>query len=267
MTASTDPAYRAGMEAGGEGTRAADARIPPPHAVDATVAAALIAALVSATVIVALAVFYATEVGRPYPHVWGPISDIGTTCWYLVAAPLFWSVGHAVLGGTRTGRTVAAVTTWSSVLGAASSTLLVVRVLPFGVSTALTVLALLAQCLWLYLVGRAMARTGGWGARLTQVAILAALGQLVGAGIAAASMALDWGSAAQTVVVVGLVPGLLGWASWPLWFVLLALGLRRPAGGVIRDVSVALPVAGAGSNSGRRPNARRTSAWQQNGNT
>lgn len=231
MAASTDPAYRAGMEAGAEGTRAAESRFAPP-AMDATAATAVLAALVSATVIVALAVFYATEVGRPYPHVWGPISDIGTTCWYLVAAPLFWGVGHAVLGGTRTGRTVTAVTTWSSVLGAASSTLLVVRVVPFGVSTALTVLALLAQCIWLYLVGRVMARNGGWGARLARVAILAAEGQFLGAGIAAASLALGWGSAAQTVVMaVGLVPGLLGWISWPLWFVLLALGLRRPAGG------------------------------------
>ncbi len=28
-------------------------------------------------------------------------------------------------------------------------------------------------------------------------------------------------------MVVGLMPGVLGWAAWPVWFALLALDLRR----------------------------------------
>lgn len=191
-------------------------------------ASAAVAALASATVIVALFVFYAVEVTAPQPHVWGPISDMGTACWDLVAAPLLWGVGLAVLGDRRIGVLVSGGAALLSVLGAAASVLLVVRVLPFEISTTVSVLVLLAQCCWLFLVGRGMRRTAGWRPRTARLAAAAGAAQIIGATIAALSLLLGWGSGPQiAVMAVGVVPGLLGWAAWPVWFALLGLDLRR----------------------------------------
>lgn len=112
---------------------------------------------------VALVLFYAVEVQAPRPHVFGPVSDIGTACWDLLAAPLFWGMGRVPLRGAVLPTILSAIVALLSLAGAAGSALLVVGVLPFEISTSLSVLVVVAQAVWLYLAGRRMARTGGWG--------------------------------------------------------------------------------------------------------
>jgi hypothetical protein len=223
-------AYRPGMPASREqpGAPAVHARLDAARRIG--VATAGTAAATSAVVVLALLLFYAVEVQRPEPHVFGPISDIGTVAWDLLAVPLVLGLGAALFRAGALGAVVSVGTAVLSGAGAAGSALLVVGVLPFGPSTALSVVVILAQCGWLLLVGRRLAGAGGFARTVGRLGVGIALVQAAAAVLFAISLLLGWGSPLQVVVMlVAIVPGAVGWAAWPVWFALLAVLLRSRA--------------------------------------
>ena len=111
---------------------------------------------------------------------------------------------------------------------AVNGPLLVLDVVPFETSTAISISAAMVLAGWLFTVNRWMRRTGTlrdalarWG-QVIGAATLAA-----GAGAGAALVLLPRNSTVQVVaLVLAGVPGILAWIATPVWF--LRLG-SRPA--------------------------------------
>jgi len=194
----------------------------------------------------AVVIFYATELDKPEPRVFGPISDIATVVWCALFVVFAVALGRPCLT-SRGARLLLWLTVGLSAAGAFGSLLLVVRVLPFGLATSISVLGVLIQAGWLYAVCRAMERSSALPRRLTTYGKL--MGAGVGAGVVlfAVSIPFGWLSIPQLVIMVlGLVPGLFGWLSWPVWLALLTHHLsRRP--------DPASHSSSNGSGLGRRP--------------
>lgn len=171
--------------------------------------------------LVSLILFYAIELTEPPPHVFGPLSDITGAAWNLLLVPLVIGIGSGVLPVAACQR-ILVVTAAASGVAAVGSALLVVRVLPFEMSTAISVAALMVQAGWLVAVGAGLRRSPGWQL-LGRGGRAIGIGTWAGAILFAASLPFGWGSPAQVVVMVaGLVPGLLAWMLWPAWVFLLA---------------------------------------------
>jgi hypothetical protein len=57
------------------------------------------------------------------------------------------------------------------------------------------------------------------------------IAQAAGLVLFAVSLIFGWMSTPQLVImIIGLVPGVLGWAAWPVWFALVGMELSRPDG-------------------------------------
>lgn len=198
-----------------------DAGQAPLSGMVTTVTLAYTLAAVGVIQVLALVFFYALEVTKPAPHIFGPISDITSAAWNLLLLPLITGFGTTLLpriGGRIAYLATAAVTAASAV----GSMLLVVRVLPFGVATGVSVTALMIQAAWLFAICRGLRRMPDW-ASIGRTGQLIGIGTWIGAVLVAISMLFGWGSPAQLVVMVaGLLPGLLAWFGWPVWAFFLA---------------------------------------------
>lgn len=202
----------------------------PISAEPTAAAVAYCLAAVGGVGVVALLMFYGTEVAGPPPYTFGALSDITGAAWNLLLIPLVIGLGAGVLPA-RTGGWILFATTASSGTAAVGSALLVVGVLPFGVSTAISVSALMVQAGWLVAVGTGLRRVRGWQ-RLGRGGRWIGVGVWAGAILVAASLLFGWGTPAQVIVMItGIVPGLLAWMAWPIWVFSLArqLSVRYPS--------------------------------------
>jgi hypothetical protein len=176
-----------------------------------------------------LAGFFASR-GADFPRgeVLGPANDIvgSLTCALMIPAAV------AVRPRLPDGWTVdVAQTAVLAALGVltVNGPLLVLGVVPFETSTAISIGASMVLAGWLLTANRWMRR------RRTLRPALARLGEVVGAATLAAGAAaatgwllLPQGSTAQVVVLVlAGIPGVLAWIATPLWF--LRLGSRPAA--------------------------------------
>lgn len=185
----------------------------------------------SAVVLVSLILFYALEIRSDGLHVFGPLSDIGTVAWDLLLVPLILGLSRSVLIAPveRLATTVVAAL---SIIGSISSALLVADVLPFGISTSVSIVTILAQSYWLYLFSRRLRSVEGWSPATVRLGLLIPVGQIIGASVFAGSLLFGWMSTPQLVImIIGLVPGLVSWAAWPVWFTLLGRDLGAQAAG------------------------------------
>lgn len=180
----------------------------------------------SAVVVISLILFYAIELPTGRLHVFGPLSDIGTVAWDLLFVPLAWGVGRSLFpAGLGRAVTIGAVVV--SICGAVSSALLVAKALSFGPSTTVSVLAVLAQSLWLYVVSRQLRKDPSWGLPLVRLGLVMPIAQAFAAVLFGISLIFGWGTRPQlAVMIIGVVPGVLAWAAWPLWFALVARRLQ-----------------------------------------
>ena len=179
-----------------------------------------------AVVVFSLILFYAVELPTGRLHVFGPLSDIGTVGWDLLFVPLAWGLGRSLFAAGA-GRAVTIGVVMVSLCGAVSSALLVAKALSFGPSTTVSVLAVLSQSLWLYMVSGRLREDPSWGSSLVRLGLLMSIGQAFGAVLFGISLIFGWGSWPQlTIMLVGLVPGVLAWAAWPVWFALVARRLQ-----------------------------------------
>lgn len=178
--------------------------------------------------LVALILFYAIELTGPPPYTFGALSDITGAAWNLLLVPLVIGIGSGVLPAAA-GRWILVATAAASGVAAVGPALLVAGVLPFEVSTAISVAALMVQAGWLVAVGAGLRRCPGWQ-MLGRGGRVIGIGTWAGAILFAASLPFGWGSPAQVVVMVaGLIPGLLAWMFWPVWVFLLAHRMSAPS--------------------------------------
>jgi hypothetical protein len=175
-----------------------------------------------------LAGFFAARAASwPAGELLGPANDLVGSLASALMIPVAVSV-RPLLASGRSVETVQALGLASMGVLAVSGPLLVLGVVPFEVSTAITLSAAMVLAGWLLGVNRWMRR------RRTLPPALARLGEVVGAatlaagaGAAAGWLLLPRGSTAQVVVLVAAgIPGVLAWLATPVWF--LRLG-HRPA--------------------------------------
>lgn len=191
----------------------------------ALVSVSYLLAGVSAICIASLVAFYVLELPAGATHVFGPVSDLTTSLWNILVVPLV--VASAPVLSRRSGRVLVLVTAVLSVGGAAMSMLLVTDTVNFGVATPVSVLAVLAQGAWAYGICLVWRRMGG-PTGVTTLGRLVGVGVGVGALLVGVSFAFSWMSLPQLVVMgLGLVPGVLAWASWPIWFCLVGRAAQR----------------------------------------
>jgi hypothetical protein len=158
----------------------------------------------------------------------GPANDLVGSLASGLMIPVALSVRRLLPEGRAIG-TVQALGLASMGVLTVSGPLLVLGVMPFQTSTAITLGAAMVLAGWLLAVNRWMRRRG------TLRPELARLGEVVGAatlaaGAVAASgwVLLPQGSTTQVVVLVlAGVPGVLAWIATPVWF--LRLGSRPVA--------------------------------------
>ncbi len=112
-----------------------------------TAALAYSAAAVGAVGVATLAAMYAVEVPKGGPFVFGTINDATGAVFNLLAIPVILQI-HKRIPATPWSEPLKWVTVAACAAGATSSTLLVLKVLEFGPSTAISVTAIVIQGLW-----------------------------------------------------------------------------------------------------------------------
>jgi hypothetical protein len=173
---------------------------------------------------------YAIEIPSGNTPLFGPLSDIAGLVVGFLIAPLIWALSWPTLTSLP-GR----VLTWAvigvSIAAATGTALMIVDVVAFGVSTGISVASYLLQTVWLLLL------SGRWSSLrvengLVRLSRLIVWASLVGAALAGTSLAFGWGTAPQiAIMIIGLVPGVAAYASWPAWFTLLGRNLRLSSAG------------------------------------
>jgi len=113
----------------------------------------------------------------------------------------------------------------ASVVGTLGSTLLVFDAIDFAVASALSIVAIVVQALWLVLANRLLRRIDGYPHGLGTFAIAAGAALLGGLAIIAIGLLLQPGTETP-FWTLGVAVGLLGWVSLPIWFLLAGVSLR-----------------------------------------
>jgi hypothetical protein len=89
------------------------------------------------------------------------------------------------------------------------------------------VLAVLAQSLWLFVISRELRDDPSWSLLVVRLGLLMPVAQAFGAVLFGASLIFDWGSWPQiAIMTIGVVPGVLAWTAWPVWFALVGRQLQ-----------------------------------------
>jgi hypothetical protein len=183
-----------------------------------------------------LALMYGLEMDSVGAHVFGQLSDLGTPVWNLLLVPLLLTF-YPLLRVTRFGRALTAITVVLAVAGAGSSALLVTKTLTFAISTPITVLGVLVQGLWLFTLTMRLRTVPGWPRWVLRLGLFIPVAQAIGAAFVGISLGFGWGSVPQVAIMaIGLVAGVLAWAAWPVWFLLVGRFLARADHSTVADV-------------------------------
>ena len=165
----------------------------------------------------ALGLMYGVEMSRPGPRVFGPISDIGSGLFNLLAVPVIVQL-HKRLPPSQWARPGLAAVVVLSVAGAIGSFLLVAKVLGFAVATTAAMLALGAQAVWLVSAHTKLLKRGGYPLRLAKLGRFVGAAFLAGAATVAFGFLVPGGWIRWTVFGIGGLIGLTGWVGMPFWF-------------------------------------------------
>lgn len=131
------------------------------------------------------------------------------------------------LGSRAFVRVVAA----ASIIGAASSILLVFGLLAFEISTVISATVLLLQAAWMLWANTRLYELGVFSRLLSRCGQLVGGGLWLGLLLVGASALLPYLTLPQVIVLgIGLFIGGGVWLAWPFWFVMLGLHLlSQPA--------------------------------------
>jgi hypothetical protein len=167
----------------------------------------------------ALGLMYGVEMSRPGPRLFGPISDIGSGLFNLLAIPVIIQL-HKHLPASQWRGPGLALVVVLSVAGAIGSFLLVAKVLGFTVATTAATLALAAQAVWLVAAHTKLLKRGGYPMRLAKLGRFVGAAFLAGAAIVAFGFLVPGGWMQWTVFGIGGLIGLTGWVGMPFWFLM-----------------------------------------------
>ena len=158
-------------------------------------------------------------------EVLGPANDLVGSLACALMAPVVLAVGPRLPEGRAVVLAQTSVLTALGVL-TVNGPLLVLGVVPFETSTAISMGAAMVLAGWLLTANRWMRRRGTLRPRLARLGeVIGATTLLAGAGAGAALFLLPEHSTARLVALVAAgVPGVLAWLATPVWF--LRLGSR-----------------------------------------
>lgn len=161
---------------------------------------------------------------------WGPINDLLSAAGNLLLAALVPRLSRGV-ARTRGTRVFVRLIVGASLAAAASGVLLVARVLPFEPSTAISMVGIALQSVWMAWLNTAWSRDPRLPRAIWRMGTAVGYGLLAGMGLVGASFLFPWGSVAGNALLIpGVALGGALWLAWPLWFVLLGRHLLRAVG-------------------------------------
>jgi hypothetical protein len=204
---------------------------PGPSVLDhrlGSVATCYLLGALSALTSASLTAFYLVEVNAPYPHLFGPVSDVGGAVYGVLLVPLVLALSGRLLTSAAA-RILVAATVAVALLSSVTTILMVLDRSPFSVTTAISVVSIFLQGAWLVLWSRAQSRraSAAYPRHLRRLGLWLPAGLCWGAIVSAVSLPFGWGSHTQmAILVAGLVPGVLAWFAWAVWWVLLGRYLQ-----------------------------------------
>ncbi|MGO4690658.1 hypothetical protein [Glaciibacter sp. 2TAF33] len=197
---------------------------PSRDAVTAGIAFALAAVtLFSAAT---LMVMYIVEVPTNGPFYFGAANDTLAGIGSLLFAFLVLRFGREA-ADTSVRRLFHRAVIVASLASALSSFLLVAKVLEFEVSTALSIVAIIVQAVWLLWVCQRYLAHTDFSRGVCRFGMVIGAGLCIGLALVSAAVLLPWLSWPQlTVGGLGLVLGGAVWLAWPAWYFVLGLRMR-----------------------------------------
>lgn len=166
--------------------------------------------------------------GSPDP--WGPINDFLSGIANLLLAALIPVISRRATRA-RWGRYGVWLMAGVSVVGAASSFMLVAGRLGFEQSTAVSIAVIVLQVLWMLWLNRRFLTGQGVPMRISRFGIAFAVSLLAALVLVGTSFLVEAGSWASTVLqAAGGAVGAVAWLSWPIWFILLGRHIARVGG-------------------------------------
>jgi hypothetical protein len=185
--------------------------------------------VVAGTELILVALMYAIEIPTGNTPFFGPLSDVIAVVEGIAIVPLVWALSRKFLI-SRGGRVLAVTMIALSLIAAIGTALMIVEVLSFAVSTGISVAAYLLQIAWLFVVVSHWRSTRA-GTGLVRLSLFICWASVFGVVLLATSLAFGWGTATQgSIMIVGLVPAVAAYASWAVWFTLVALQLAANSG-------------------------------------
>ncbi|UZX02165.1 hypothetical protein F8G81_05690 [Arthrobacter sp. CDRTa11] len=176
------------------------------------------AAATGAIGVVTLGAMFAVEVPRGGPFVFGTINDATGAVFNAVVIPVILQVHRRVPPAPWT-EPIKWVTVSSCAAGAASSALLVFKVLDFNSSTAISIASITLQGAWFYLIHNRLQKVDEYPRTLSRLGRAIGGAMLVGlpiAGIGYASQGPEWLRTA--LMGAGTAVGAAAWVAWPYWY-------------------------------------------------
>ncbi|WP_090824899.1 MULTISPECIES: hypothetical protein [unclassified Arthrobacter] len=189
------------------------------------------AAAVGVAGVLTLGAMYAVEVPRGGPFVFGAINDATGAVFNVLVIPVILQV-HKRLPETQWTGPLKWVTVAACAAGATSSALLVLKVLDFGPSTAVSVSAIVIQGIWFLVANNKLLHAGDYPSGLAKLGRFIGGALLIGLPIAGLGFLIpgpEW--LRYAVMGVGFLAGASSWAAWPYWYFRAGkfLGHKRPA--------------------------------------
>ncbi|WP_066286686.1 hypothetical protein [Arthrobacter sp. B6] len=176
------------------------------------------AAVTGAIGVVTLGAMYAVEVPRGGPYVFGTINDATGAVFNVLVIPVILQVHRRVPPAPGT-EPMKWITVSACAAGAASSALLVFKVLDFNSSTAISIAAITVQGAWFFLIHGRLRKVEEYPRSLSRLGRFIGGAMLVGLPAAGAGYALqgpEW--LRMALMGAGITVGAAAWLAWPYWY-------------------------------------------------
>ncbi|MFJ6537056.1 hypothetical protein ACIQH5_12590 [Paenarthrobacter sp. NPDC091711] len=189
------------------------------------------AAAVGAAGVLTLGAMYAVEVPNGGPYVFGTINDATGAAFNVLVIPVILQVRKR-LPKTAWTEPLTWATVAACAAGATSSALLVLKVLDFGPSTAISVAAIVIQGAWFLVANNKLLHGEDYPKGLAKLGRFIGGALLIGLPVAGLGFLIpgpEW--LRYAVMGVGFLAGASAWVAWPYWYFRAGkfLGHRRIA--------------------------------------
>ncbi|MET4618764.1 hypothetical protein ABIE18_000187 [Arthrobacter sp. 2762] len=176
------------------------------------------AAAVGVAGVLTLGAMYAVEVPKGGPFVFGAINDATGAVFNVLVIPVILQV-HKRLPQAPWTEPLKWVTVAACAAGATSSALLVLKIMGFESSTAISVAAIVIQGLWFLVAHNKLLHVEDYPKGLAKLGRFIGGALLIGLPVAGLGFLIpgpEW--LRWAVMGVGFVAGASSWAAWPYWY-------------------------------------------------